>query len=252
MNRKGFTLTELLVVIALIGVLSIIVIPSIMSVRGNINERLYDEKIGYIVAAAELYGNNNPDIFNGSDVAIIKVYNLLDEEYLEVDQKDSGACFILDVDGNQSLDGTASGLGCMINPINNESMNNVSVTLTKKTVGVVATIGEPENDSETSSTLVSKVCKGFSNGAFSGKYGTGDNDYCGCDSYVNPTKLVATGGSKNGQEVDVCLIVSNNSNGSVDNWLKYGSTKANWRVLGIYKVSGELLPKMITAEPVEN
>ena len=47
------------------------------------------------------------------------------------------------------------------------------------------------------------------------------------------------------------MIVSNKESGDVDNWLKYGSTQANWRVLGLYKINGQIYPKMITSDVVQ-
>jgi nifR3 family TIM-barrel protein len=36
----------------------------------------------------------------------------------------------------------------------------------------------------------------------------------------------------------------------LDNYLKYGDSKANWRVLGVYNLDGTLTAKMITSDPV--
>ena len=59
-NKYGFTLTEVLVVIAIIGVLSAIAIPSISLINKNINKRMYNEKVDMIKSAAELYATNKP------------------------------------------------------------------------------------------------------------------------------------------------------------------------------------------------
>ena len=57
-NKKGFTLVEMLVVIALIGVVIAIAIPSITLVRKRINIRLLNEKKDEILVAAQLYGSD--------------------------------------------------------------------------------------------------------------------------------------------------------------------------------------------------
>ena len=44
MKKKGFTLTEVLIVIVLIGVLIGIAVPSATAIRKKINQRLYSEK----------------------------------------------------------------------------------------------------------------------------------------------------------------------------------------------------------------
>ena len=64
MNKKGFTLVELLVVVVIIAVLSIIIVPSVINVNKNINKRLLSEKIENIESSAILYANNNEEIFN--------------------------------------------------------------------------------------------------------------------------------------------------------------------------------------------
>lgn len=55
-KKKGFTLTEILVVIVLIGVIMAIAIPSVVEVRKRINKRLLSEKKQEILVAAQLYG----------------------------------------------------------------------------------------------------------------------------------------------------------------------------------------------------
>ena len=63
MNKKGFTLTELLVVIALISIIVLIAVPSVVAISKRINKRVYNSKVQEIVTAAELYGTNNPDLW---------------------------------------------------------------------------------------------------------------------------------------------------------------------------------------------
>ena len=45
MKKHGFTLVELLVVIALIAILSIIIVPSVISVNKNVNKRMLNQKM---------------------------------------------------------------------------------------------------------------------------------------------------------------------------------------------------------------
>lgn len=94
MNKKGFTLIEMLIVIVLMGVIMTLAIPSVMNVMDN---RLYDEMNAQeklIKAAANLYKyryrgefNNNP----GAKCFIVSYQTLLDEKLLdEQDIKCSG------------------------------------------------------------------------------------------------------------------------------------------------------------------
>lgn len=280
MNKKGFTLVELLVVIAIISILSILVIPSIVNVNKNVDKRLYAQKVEYIISAAELYASNNPDIFNGSDKVDIQVYELINSGYLKADENVD--CNTYDKDNKVCKDKVVCANGCVINPENNEIMNLKKVTVTKKAVGIVAEFGDVGGElvDTTSNTIVNKVCNGFKgkssnnseentddskenydeckpknsnfnclSSSFYGKFGTGENDYCHCGEDKNG-KLVLLDNS--GNEVDACLIVSNKASGEVNNWLKYGSSEANWRVLGLYKLDGgEISAKMITSGVVK-
>ena len=89
-------------------------------------------------------------------------------------------------------------------------------------------------------------------------YSSSESGYCKCsDNYqdlvtytitedADGNKVETTTGTTN-----ICMIVSNKESGDVDNWLKYGSTQANWRVLGLYKINGQIYPKMITSDVVQ-
>ena len=241
MNKKGFTLIELLVVIVIIGVLSIVIVPSIININKNINERLLNSKIEEIESGAVLYANNNEEIFNGSDTAYVYVYELVETNYLTTDVTTS------DSKCDATSDNTTK--GCVINPTNNESLNNNYIILKKEGVGVTAELviidSTPTgDDSVTSGNLVDVVCSGFASGKYEGQaYNGGNIVSCTCDKAVGATKLVVKGSTT---QVNACLIAGDN----VNNYLKYGSTKPNWRVLGVYNLDGTLTIKMITSDPV--
>lgn len=265
MKKNGFTLIELLVVIAIIAILSVVVIPSVMTVNKNVNERLYNQKVENIESAAELYASNNPDIFNGADRVYVYVYQLIDASYLEIDTKyENGDC--------KSSDGSDISVyekGCITdpraedangNPINNNILNKQQVLLVKKNVGVTATIVDNRQNSVNSgsATLTQVICDRFKNGTYAGMYSSTSGDSCRCsDNYgdlitykvtedADGRKVETTTGTTN-----ICMIVSTKESGDVDNWLKYGSTQANWRVLGLYKINGQIYPKMITSDVVQ-
>ena len=260
MNKKGFTLTELLVVIAIIGVLSVIIIPSVVKINKSINEREYEQRRTYIESAAEMYASDKPDIFGGGDVAYVYVWQLLQENYLNPDtENDNQICSVkIDENGNLTEENVdALGIGCVSDPRNSTSMNSQMVKLTRKTVGIVAELVDKKDDavSVAENTLVNKVCEILENEkskSFIGKYGTGATDRCKCDwnaDHSDVTGLIKMGSTG---DVSSCILASADGSGNVDNWLKYGASSANWRVVGLYKISGEgVVAKIITSSVVD-
>lgn len=112
MNKKGFTLTELLATIALLAIISLISLYSIGRVRNNIDKNLLKDKIDNIEAAAVYYGEDNRSSFttgcsvsdkciatDESDNGAVTVKFLLDNNWLESDTKDDNdnSVFINDV-----------------------------------------------------------------------------------------------------------------------------------------------------------
>ena len=269
MNKKGFTLTELLVVIAIIGILSVLIIPNVVKVNENINERTLEQRKELIIDAAELYADNHPDIFDNQDSVEIRVSELLAEKYLEADANDDTCDYSSTKEGNPSVTDKAIdnkykvSTGCVTDPTTSASMNDTVVVVTKKKVGVEATIagsGGTETVDTSTNLLVYKVCKGFDNNNFIGKYGEGENERCYCRySGTDVIGFTNTKGGTSDISADACILVSKEENGNINNWVKYGSSSANWRVVGLYKVpkeggSGsetEIVAKLITNSLVD-
>ena len=260
MKKDGFTLVELMAVIAIIAVLSVIIIPSLVTVNKNINSRLYNQKVDNIESAAELYASNNPDIFNGADRVYVTVYQLIEANYLEIDTKaGNGVC---------STEDESTSMGCITDPRaeddngnaitgDNTVLNNKTVLIVKKNVGVTAKLEDTKDiDPGSNTTLVEAICSGFpvgddiANAKFLG-YAQSGNDIKPCECKRNGTNVSELVIKGTNTPVEACMIVSKNDTGDVDNWLKYGSTQANWRVLGLYKIDGQIYPKMITSDVVQ-
>lgn len=263
MNKKGFTLVELLVVIVIIGVLSVIIVPSIININKNINERLYEEKKENIVSAAILYANNHEEIFNGVSEAVVYVKDLVDSKYFTADATKAKCDEYHSVINGVAVDNNN---GCVLDPrttsgIDTKNMNQYKVILTKEGATVVgkyvgaSETGDGNGESTlTSKTLVAAVCKKFDSKPGKAYYNNQVTD-CKCvsDSNGNYTSIsVNTGnGYSNNSSVKACLF----SGTSVDNYLKYGDSKANWRVLGVYldaspEYANTLVAKMITSDPI--
>lgn len=101
-DKKGFTLTEVLVVIVIIGIVLTIAIPSVVLIRRRINTRMYEEKKHLILVSAELYAKDKS--IAGS--TLLTIDDLLEEGYITPDLKNGeGDCTnphgcIVDPDGN--------------------------------------------------------------------------------------------------------------------------------------------------------
>lgn len=239
-KKHGFTLPELLVVIVIIGVISVIAIPSIMLINKNINKRLYNSKIDMIVSAAELYASDNPDIFNGTSEVKVYVADLVNNSYLKIETTEGTNC--KSVPALERETSTITTSGCLLNPVDKTSMNGEYVILRKEAVGVTATF-KGQILSTNGDTMVNAVCARFQSGEFVGMFGTNTTDTCKCDNITNPTKLV----DKNGTRVSACLVSGQEKN----NYLLYDGVM--WRVMGLYDLdnNGDIVAKMITDDNID-
>lgn len=199
MNKKksGFTLTEVLIVIVIIGIILAIAIPSIVLIRKRINERLLENKKQLILVAAENYGRDR----NFTQDTTIYVYTLIDSKYInaEVD-KGHGAC----TSGH-------SDNGCVLNPVDDSSLNEEKI-LIKVTGNSVIAIWDGQEGSTTDKDLIDSV-----------------KDKLNCDIIT---------------ESEPCLFTGSNP----DNYLYYSGIM--WRIIGIYKIDGSEVIKMVTDDNV--
>ena len=245
MKKNGFTLTELLAVVAIIALIAIIAVPSIIVIRKNMNERIYKEKIELIEKAAETYASNNPDLFNAETEKIITVSELVQEGFLDPDE------------GTDVINPT-----CSLSDENNGTchrvINEYTILIKKQEAGVTAKFNgklcEGIDSDCQGGPLATQICRRFEDGRFIGKYGTGVNNYCACqfsNGSSEPVKIVKA--TKNGnqiikstEEVDACLIYGD----SESNYFTYNNVL--WRVIGVYKVDGEIVTKVITQDTVDD
>ena len=124
MNKKGFTLVELLAVLVLISLLMGLAIPGINRISNNMKKKSYNQKIKLIESAAELWGQDNKtrlqaDTKFSSEISKCKkitIAVLINENYLDSD--------------NNS--------GKYINPKNDEDMKDCIVFVYKQNKRVYA------------------------------------------------------------------------------------------------------------------
>ena len=124
MNKKGFTLVELLAVLVLISLLMGLAIPGINRISNNMKKKSYNQKIKLVESAAELWGQDNKTRLQATtncpseiiQCKIITIEDLITDNYLDSD--------------NNS--------GNYINPKNDKDMKNCKVFVYKQNKRVYA------------------------------------------------------------------------------------------------------------------
>lgn len=122
-NKKGFTLQELLVTIILLSIIVLIAIPSIMAINKRINLRTYEVKKNLILSAAEMYAQDEKPTPSN-----VLISTLLEKEYLKPDEINTVNC------------PSTNTYGCMINPVSKSSLNTINITVTVQGKTYVATV----------------------------------------------------------------------------------------------------------------
>lgn len=93
MNTKGFTLTELIVTIALIGIISMIAFPAISQLKENNKLEKYKAYEKVMETGAKLYvDSKKADLFIGKNTETISYSTLLDNKLIEEFEDDRVKC----------------------------------------------------------------------------------------------------------------------------------------------------------------
>ncbi len=114
MKKDGFTLVELLIVVAILAILVIIIMPNITNIRDDVLEKDYKTKVSNIETAAKdwAYDNLNllPTTLDSSNKYTICTYITVNELIVKG--------YIVGDKNNKTI---------LENPITNESMNSLKV-----------------------------------------------------------------------------------------------------------------------------
>ena len=82
--KKGFTLVELLVVIALLGIIAVMVTTSVIGIMNRSRSSLSESQISTLEKAAEQWGTINPDKMPlDNSVYEVNIKTLADEGYID-------------------------------------------------------------------------------------------------------------------------------------------------------------------------
>ena len=128
-NKRGFTVIEVITLIAIVVLIIFVIVPSIMKLINSDDNKELDLKKEEIIGAAEFYAMNNRSIFENSNVVKIKVGQLVYEGYIPSD-------------GDSCKDSR----GCVINPKDNSSMNDMDIYLVKSNMLMKATFEDPRGN----------------------------------------------------------------------------------------------------------
>ena len=86
-KRNGFTLVELLTVIILLGVLIVIIIPTIDSALKKSSDKIYENQISSIITATKNWASKNPSQLPKKDETfiIVTLRQLKDDGFIDED-----------------------------------------------------------------------------------------------------------------------------------------------------------------------
>lgn len=127
MNKKGFTLIEILAVIVLLGIVGVIAYTSINSLVGNTKNNMLKSKINMIETAAIEYGEtikndivNSTKKYGENSCEVYKVSELVDKNY--IDKENNQNCVSTSFSDEYTIDYTRILYSCC--PYNGTNYNS--------------------------------------------------------------------------------------------------------------------------------
>lgn len=129
-KKNGFTITELLGVIAILALLATVATPAIISLSKRINENIYKAKVKLIEESAIMYAEKN-NVWNNYKISLAK---LCEEGFITPDK------------GLSLTD-------CLENPKNKETMGKCMIRITKSNGRYTAKVTNELLNGGTSTTI---------------------------------------------------------------------------------------------------
>jgi len=94
MDKKGFTLIELIAAITILGILTVLIAPNVIKMRNNVLEKSLQSKLDMIKTAAKDYASDDESVFrkiSSNKCTTTTVGNLIENGYLTGDTKQKTA-----------------------------------------------------------------------------------------------------------------------------------------------------------------
>lgn len=85
MNKKGFTLIELIGVVVILGIISLVVFPALLNQISNSKQQVSDSQKQIIIAAAKNYVEENKNEYANKETYTIPVNDLISNNFLNKD-----------------------------------------------------------------------------------------------------------------------------------------------------------------------
>lgn len=85
MNKKAFTLIELIGVVVILGIIGLVTFPALLNQISSSKEQISDSQKQIIIAATKNYVDENKNEYANKDSYTISVNDLIENNYLSKD-----------------------------------------------------------------------------------------------------------------------------------------------------------------------
>lgn len=147
MNKKGFTLVELMAVIVIISIVALVGVTSITGVRKQMDKKLFEEKLNSAISSAEKWGEDNKDMLPTTKT----IGQLIVSNYYESEEAVNPNLYNYKCDGEDNKDpkGYLDGELCkniVTNNVDNLIVNDIKLSVNIKNNRVYACIIKDSNN----------------------------------------------------------------------------------------------------------